>query len=93
MPENLNHTLISLIPKKANPNTPKDLMPISLCNVLMRIVMKTIANRLKLVLPSLIISENQYAFIPNRLITDNALVAFESFHFMKQEEKEAKNTS
>lgn len=34
-----------------------------------------------------IISENQSAFIPNRLITNNALIALELFHTMKKRSK------
>lgn len=45
-------------------------------------VSKALANRLKLFL-SLIIGETQSAFVSNRLITDNALLAFEAFHYMK----------
>lgn len=41
------------------------------------------ANKLKPFLDS-IISINQSAFVPKRLITDNALVAFEIFHAMKR---------
>lgn len=47
-----------------------------------------IANKLKPFLSS-IISVNQSAFVPKRLITDNATVAFEIFHVMKR--KEGKN--
>ena len=47
-----------------------------------KIVSKVIANRLKPLLNS-IISEAQSAFIANRLITDNMLIAFESLHHMK----------
>ena len=47
-----------------------------------KIISKVIANRLKPVLNS-IISETQSAFIADRLITDNILIAFKSLHHMK----------
>lgn len=55
--------------------------PISLCNVLFKIIIKTIAKRLKLVLPQ-IVMPFQSDFVPGRLITNNALIAFETFHYM-----------
>ena len=82
LPNSLNHTFITLIPKTKNPENVTEYRPISLCNVLYKIFSKVLANRLKRVLPQ-IISEHQSAFIKGRLITDNTLVAFETLHYMK----------
>ncbi|XP_050241121.1 uncharacterized protein LOC126690018 [Quercus robur] len=80
--KSINHTFITLVPKVQNLERVMDFRPISLCNVIYKIVSKVIANRLKPLLNS-IISEAQSAFIGDRLITDNILIAFESLHHMK----------
>lgn len=80
--ENINDTMITLIPKQARPLTVSDFRPISLCNVSSKIISKVLANRLKLVLPE-VISENQSAFMEGRMITDNFILAHELSHFIK----------
>lgn len=45
--EGVNDALVCLIPKVKKPQTMGDLRPISLCNVLVRILSKVLSNRLK----------------------------------------------
>lgn len=52
-----------------------------MCNVLCKIIAKTLANRLKFVMLD-IIDESQSVFEPSRLITDNTIKAFKSFHWL-----------
>lgn len=64
-PRELNNMFITLIPKKFDPAKVANFRPISLYNVLYKILSKVIANRLKQVLP-VVISESQCAFFPSR---------------------------
>ena len=75
----LNHTCIILIPKIEKPKKVTEYRPISLCNVIYRLIAKAITNRLKQILPK-IISPVQSAFVPNRLITNNIIIGYECLH-------------
>jgi hypothetical protein len=82
MPVGVNDTPIVLIPKVENPIELKEFRPIGLCNVLYKIVSKCLLNRLRPLLGE-VVSKNQSAFVPGRMITDNALLAFECLHYME----------
>ena len=83
IPPGVNVTHIVLFPKKTHVETIRDLRPISLCNVVYKIVTKTLANRLKCVLPG-VISWSHSAFVPSRAITDNILISYAILHFLNR---------
>ena len=82
----MNYTHIVLIPKINEPKNVVDFRPISLANLVSWIVSIVLANRLKLILPN-VIFESQSAFVSNRLITDNTIVAFEILHRMRNKRR------
>lgn len=81
-----NCTFIALIPKKKHVAKVEDFKLISLCNVIYKLVLKVVANRLKVILPH-IISVFQSAFALGRQITDNILVVYDLVHYLRMKTK------
>ena len=73
MPEYLNRTLITLVPKCQNPETINNYRPISLCNTIYKVVTKIIVARIRPLLSNLI-SPVQAAFVLGRRGLDNVLI-------------------
>jgi ribonuclease HI/exonuclease III len=78
----LNATFLTLIPKEERVTNPKHFRPIALCNVIYKIITKTIAARLKPILPFLISSE-QSGYVEGRQIMDSVILAHEIIHSLK----------
>lgn len=79
----LNHTYIALILKVHKPRKVTDYIPISLCNVIYRIIAKTMVDSLSrswmISLPLL-----KSACVPNRLIIDNIIMGYECLNKNRQ---------
>jgi hypothetical protein len=82
LPPDLNQTYITLIPKKYNPTIPQDFRPIGLCNVIYKIIVKSLANRIQPHLPNYI-SHAQSAFIAHRHISANIIITQEIIHYFQ----------
>jgi hypothetical protein len=71
---NVNHTYITLIPKKQGACNFNHFRSISLCNFYYKIISKIIVNRMRPLL-SKIIDPSQAAFVPDRWIAENMVLA------------------
>ena len=68
-----NVNFLSLIPKEHGEDSPGKFMPISLCNVVLKIITKVMANRLNPLMLGLI-SPEKYAFVEGRQILDGIIL-------------------
>lgn len=82
IPYDSNYMFITLVPKKDCPIKVSDFHPISLCNMLYKLISKVIANRLKLILPSTIL-KSQCAFVPGHQIIDCVLVSYKIIQYLR----------
>ncbi|GAU47231.1 hypothetical protein TSUD_107670 [Trifolium subterraneum] len=83
----VNTTFIALIPKVDSPQSLNDFRPISLVGSIYKILAKVLANRLRLVIGS-VVSESQTAFVKDRQILDGILIANEMVDEARKTKKE-----
>lgn len=80
--DNLNSTLITLVPKIESPESMVHFRPISLCSTLYKVISKVLVACLRPILPNLI-SPNQVSYVLGRHITNNILITQELLHKFK----------
>jgi len=83
LPASTNDALLVLIAKVAKPERIQQFRPVSLCNVLFKIITKMMVTRLKNVISKLI-GPAQASFIPGRLSIDNIVLVQEAVHSMRR---------
>ena len=69
----LNHTILTLVPKTKCPHHVTEFRPIACCNTIYKCITKVICGRLRQILPDLIM-ENQSGFVYGRYIVHNIMV-------------------
>lgn len=76
LPQSINATILSLVPKHTNKETMSDYRLIACCNLMYKIISKAFANKLKRTL-HVAIKPNQCAFVEGSLLLENVLLATE----------------
>ncbi|XP_048496063.1 uncharacterized protein LOC125495441 [Beta vulgaris subsp. vulgaris] len=81
IPNDLNRTVVALIPKSENPEKISQFRPISLVNTSLKVISKILVKRMRPIL-SKEISPNQNSFISGRGTDVNLIIASEILHSM-----------
>ncbi|XP_010424522.1 PREDICTED: uncharacterized protein LOC104709645 [Camelina sativa] len=76
LPSCVNATSLILIPKRRGADVLKDFRPISCMNTSYKVISRILSNRLKKILPTVILP-NQTTFVKGRLLIENVLLASE----------------
>jgi hypothetical protein len=84
----LNATFLVLIPKSSNSLSFNDFRPISLCNLIYKLISKVISNRIKPFLGRSLSAE-QLGFLKGRRIQEAIGAAHECIHSIKQKNQKA----
>jgi hypothetical protein len=84
----LNSTFLVLIPKSDQPSSYNDFRPISLCNLVYKLIAKVISTRIKPVMERKL-SPEQLGFLKGRRIHDAIGVAHESIHSIFHKKQKA----
>ena len=83
IPEYLNRTLITIIPKCSSSESINNYYPIGLCNTVYNVITKLIVARIRSTL-SYLISPLQIAFVPKWMGVDNVIIVQELIHSMSK---------
>lgn len=83
-----NEANIVMVPKNDAPATMAEFRPISVINLIHKLISKVLSNRLRPFLPSLI-SPNQTVFIQGRQISDNFVATRELLHHVSNSNRRA----
>jgi hypothetical protein len=78
----INSTFIALISKTGKPLSFKDFRPISLCNLIYKIITKILANKINPVLARYL-SKEQFGFLKDRQIVEVIGLSHEGIHSIK----------
>lgn len=78
----MNRSVICMLPKQQYPEDMSQFRPICLSNLIIKIVNKVIANRVKRVIGDLV-GGYQASFISGRQATDNIVIAQEVLHSLR----------